>query len=87
MSSYPPGVSGNEIQITGPLEEWTQDIGCPVCERESRLSDCWWHPDTGAWACCRWCWNDIQLPDPDEIDPDEAYELARDLRWEREHDE
>lgn len=81
MNGYPPGVTGNEWQITGPLEEWSQWVGCPVCEREAKM-DCWWHPDTGAWATCRDCRNEIELPDPREPDPDLEYDAWRERQWE-----
>ena len=31
MSSYPPGVSGNEFPITGWLKEWVGNYDCPSC--------------------------------------------------------
>lgn len=52
--SFPPGVTGNEYQISGPTREWTiTDWQCPN-------PDCRWHGDVtafyhptfGAWTFC-----------------------------------
>ena len=32
MSNYPPGVSGNEYEISGPDTETESEQECPTCE-------------------------------------------------------
>ena len=72
MSSYPPGVSGNEFPITGWLKEWVGNYDCPSCPCED--VDCMWHPDQGAWATCPECGEVWELPDPRE-DPDPEWRI------------
>jgi Zn ribbon nucleic-acid-binding protein len=80
MSNYPPGVTGNEFPITGPLDEWVEDIDeCPACHFSGQ-ADAWWHPDQGAWVDCPRCGHEMELPDPREPDPDLAYDTWRDMR-------
>lgn len=64
LSNYPPGVSGNELQISGPSREWTEVRTCPACGWEGEMAH-QFHPDYGTWAFCG-------NPDPIDGDVDDA---------------
>lgn len=59
MSNYPPGVTGNEYQISGAQHEWAADETCPHCGWEGPMPH-EFHPQIGTWA---WCAN------PELIEP------------------
>lgn len=50
-SNYPPGVSGNEIQIVGP-EEFVSDFQCPKCRTYEEEQLFFIFPDTIETECC-----------------------------------
>lgn len=51
---YPPGVTGNEFEISGPAETWEDQRECPHCG-ELREHDMQSHPDRGVWGECITC--------------------------------
>lgn len=61
MSNYPPGVTGNEPQITG---EWP----CRVCGGEGGFRD-----EDGA-VSCFWCKG--HGIEPEEYEPEDLWQLA-----------
>ena len=65
MSNYPPGVSGNEFEISGAEYEWEEERECEKCERVT------WHTmqshrDRGVWGWCDNCDNEIELDEEEE---------------------
>lgn len=51
MSNYPPGVTGNEYEISGPEREWEQIETCSICGTEGEMVH-QFHRQRGAWAFC-----------------------------------
>ncbi len=83
MNNYPPGVTGNELEIAGPDYEKESDIPCPYIEKgegEDRLP-CGEPTMEQGYQHDRWlvCDNDhttdLESPEPD---PDRAYDEERD---------
>ena len=74
--NYPPGVTGNEIEIAGPdyEKEWTE-YPCPMCG-EGLYEEGY---QGRRWLSCACGWTRDLEPD-DGPDPDAAYDAARDRR-------
>ncbi len=51
LSNYPPGVTGNEYEISGPEREWEEEAICPLCEIEAVMLH-QSHRQIGVWAYC-----------------------------------
>ena len=51
LSNYPPGVTGNEFEISGPEREWEEYATCPTCHTEAKMLH-QSHPERGVWAFC-----------------------------------
>lgn len=51
MSNYPPGVTGNEYQISGAEREWEETRECPHCGWEGPMHH-EYHHQIGIWAWC-----------------------------------
>lgn len=72
--SYPPGVTGNELQIAGPDYERESDTPCSVCGAETMelgyRRDRWL-------SCGNGHTSDLERDGPD---PDRAYDEARERR-------
>lgn len=78
MSNYPPGVTGNEMAISGPHREWdVADWECPRCDHVGD-ADGWFHPMEGTWIDCPECGFSQEQDDPGWDDPDREYEARGD---------
>lgn len=75
--NYPPGVTGREIEISGPDNEWAETRECKQCDEDTE-HECWSHHDHGAYARCTVCDEQHEIPD-DEFGPDPDAE--RDMRY------
>jgi hypothetical protein len=51
VSNYPPGVTGNEYQISGAEREWEEERECPHCGWEGPMVH-ESHRQIGVWAWC-----------------------------------
>lgn len=89
LSNYPPGVTGGEFAISGPLFEWEiPDYECPACE-DVVTGDAWYHPSEGANVQCPECDDTRTLPDediPGGPDEDRAYDEWKDDRLDRDRE-
>ncbi len=68
-SNYPPGVTGNEFEISGPEWEREQEHYCPACG-EDRMGVAYGHSYWAAWACDT-CGDVIDLEDDEGPDRDD----------------
>ncbi len=84
-SNYPPGVTGNELEIAGPDYENESDELCPTIQWFRDGSECQAPTMEQGFQGRRWlvCDNghitDLDPPDPGD-DPDRKYDEERDRR-------
>lgn len=79
MSNYPPGVTGNELQIAGPAWESVELIDCPECSSTVK-ADAWGHGGVAHFTCpvCAHEWGVSE----EDLEPD-PYDAWRDAELER----
>jgi len=74
LSNYPPGVSGNEYEISGP--DWEQETTryCDLCRQERDVT-VYGHQRQAWWTCpvCDMDWDE----DEPYIDPDDYHDRTR----------
>jgi hypothetical protein len=92
-SNYPPGVTGNELQIAGPDSEWEEDMDVECQNDECEMFDETQTVEVSAWSYhgsatynwdCPKCGHahEFERDDINEPDPDAAYDAWRESRWE-----
>jgi len=81
MSNYPPGVTGNELQIAGPAWESTESVDCPECDM-SVEAEAWGHGGIAHFTCpeCEYEW---EVSEEDMYQGPEEYDIWRDMELER----
>lgn len=72
---YPPGVTGNELEIARPDYEKETDEPCPDCGGPALEVG---HHQRGRWLACINYDHTTDLPDDDGDDPDRKYDEERD---------
>lgn len=82
LSNYPPGVTGNELQISGPSWESTEDVICPECDSDVEAS-AWGHSGTAHYTCSN-CHYEWEIPEDDMSQGADEYDVWRDEGLERE---
>jgi len=77
--SYPPGVTGRELQIAGPDEEWDEHQTCEDCEFDG-TAEMWTYGGVEHWTCPQ-CGSDYQEDIDDGPDPDQQRDLQIENAW------
>lgn len=64
MSNYPPGVTGNEFQISGPDSEVDGNVYCPNCGADIETTVTYFRYER--WFTCPTCGTETTESDEDQ---------------------
>jgi hypothetical protein len=80
LSNFPPGVTGREPQIAGPVIEDDRTLWCETCQ-EDRLGFAMGYDRWSYTWVCHTCDTAVEMEADDGPDPDEWYDRMREQEW------